>query len=286
MTNYGLSRTTSERMFLRLLEWWTSRRNLVIHLDEFVGSPLLEVFPFSERTPVQTMLEVKQKAARLQELIHFHPRYLEAVGTYPNVPGFSANLDNMIRAWIASRGSQFMWAEGRATTFEQSMTLPKVGMRLCGYAHRVGIPVAIYSPHGHRNIETKSPDAGHTPSIIDLLYTLIRQLVIYLPEEFERSGTFHESNFRKLNGKPSSIVSAIDMLVSLFVFLPYDLVCVIDGIDKLESSESMPHLRDLLQVLKKECEQRKIKILFTTSGPSRLLPEFVPDAQHTTNVFR
>lgn len=40
MTNYGLSRTTSERMFLRLLEWWTSRRNLVIHLDEFVGSPL------------------------------------------------------------------------------------------------------------------------------------------------------------------------------------------------------------------------------------------------------
>ncbi|KAI1205439.1 uncharacterized protein F4807DRAFT_464726 [Annulohypoxylon truncatum] len=274
----------AEQAFWHIYDGWAAHRNPADFLRDLFGPPP-GIFVIDERTQYQTRKEVRQLALRLQNLIHFLPSYLRLLALKPEPLHFSFNTDGNIRLWITSNGSHFMWAEGRTSNDVQLMTLPRMGIRLCGLAYEAGLPMAIFSMYGRPDLGSRSSVSEPPSPVADLVYTLIRQLITYIPRRFERPGTLNTPYFDKLDGTLASVEPALDMLTTLLEYIPPFLVCVIDGLERLENNKTRPYLYMLLNRLRALSTGRRFKILFSTSGPSQVLSEKLNHEEHLSNIF-
>ena len=171
------------------------------------------------------------------------------------------NLDifSRIQAWNAASTSQTLWIQGPFQV-PQPSKYTQLSAHVVMTAQEAHIPVLYYI-------------CDSMTGAIDLLYSLIAQLVQCIPDGLQSQVDFGPTRFEALDETDRSIKSAITLFKDLLTVGPYVLFIVIDGLQVLEASSSdLAPIQDLVDVLRfagedVSSEQSRItKTLFTTDG--------------------
>ncbi|KAE8144718.1 hypothetical protein BDV25DRAFT_87395 [Aspergillus avenaceus] len=124
--------------------------------------------------------------------------------------------------------------------------------------------------------------------LISLAYSLMRQLIDYLPPVLEGHAAcnLNTERFSPLNGTMTSWKEVLSMIDILLHLAPPLVVCVIDGLDVLEHSSTDEHIRSLVRTLLTHTRHQAspmpdggqgqdvlLKVLFTVAGRPRSLVE-------------
>lgn len=104
-----------------------------------------------------------------------------------------------------------------------------------------------------------------TARLVILLYSLIRQLTLLVPEEVGEASNV-TSLLESLDGTAQSIPSALQAFQALLRHAPSLLVCVIDGLQLLDHPDLEQYVNDLLSILRTGDDGRVLKVLLTSEG--------------------
>lgn len=151
-----------------------------------------------------------------------------------------------------------------------NVDLFRMTVKVCNEATAARIPVVLFFRRSGYHFQTgamSSQNAG----MIALLYSLIMQFINLLPESFQSTPILSRETFRCLNGSLSSVDTALEILDNLMALAPPALVCVIEGVGRLENSETMIPIAKLVNMLRSHGQGRRLKVLFTTFGASYVL---------------
>ncbi|KAL4983480.1 hypothetical protein BDW68DRAFT_181583 [Aspergillus falconensis] len=121
--------------------------------------------------------------------------------------------------------------------------------------------------------------------LIALVYSLIRQLLEYLPPVVNGSSahTVKAENFAHLDGTLASWQEVLSLIDALLYYAPPLLICVVDGLDRLQDPSTDEYVRSLVRVFLSHIRQSfdsalgrqnvLLKILFTVTGRLESLVE-------------
>lgn len=145
-------------------------------------------------------------------------------------------------------------------------------------AKGVGIPCVTY----FCSISHEPAPAGRTREtvgLVALLYALLKQLVLYLPQRLPPDHEISEQEVEALDGTLRTWDAGISLLGNLLTLAeaPYLLISI-HGLEVLEHEATMPYLSSLLEMFRNSrrmnpANELKLKVLFTTSGVSQMLWE-------------
>ncbi|KAM0794315.1 hypothetical protein BDR22DRAFT_710376 [Usnea florida] len=180
------------------------------------------------------------------------------------------DLFNRILQWNAASASSALWIQGPFQV-PQPSRYTQLSAYVIMTAQRANIPVIYYF-------------CDSTTSMVDLIYTLIGQLVGLLPGDFYSSLDFSEARFDTLDGRSGSIEQATTLFKDLISEGPCMLFVVVDGIQMLDTGSDRVQIRELVNVLhyagteKNEKPTHLVKTLLTTDGSTDALIH-LPDAE-------
>ena len=180
------------------------------------------------------------------------------------------DLFNRIQQWNAVSASSALWIQGPFQV-PQPSRCRKLSAYVIMTAQKANIPVIYYF-------------CSSTTSMVDLIYTLIGQLVGFLPGDFHSSLDFSEARFDALDCRSDSIEQATTLFKDLVTEGPHMLFVVIDGIQMLDTGSDRVQIQELVNVLRycgterNENQIHLIKTLFTTDGLTDALI-YLPDAE-------
>ena len=169
-----------------------------------------------------------------------------------------------IKEWSTSITSQILWILGPLDRHYPSIVSP-IAAAVVNAADEAAILTL------HLFLDWPSNERS---SIFDILYSLIRQMISVLPDQFVSPADFSPENFGRLNSQMESWEAGLAVLSGLLDLAPPLLLIIIDGIDHLDYlSIGLHYLRSLLQLLQRyvwgneDQEPKKtLKIFFTTAG--------------------
>jgi hypothetical protein len=174
-----------------------------------------------------------------------------------------------IKEWSTSITSQILWILGPLDRHYPSKisSIPAV---LINAADDASIPTL------HLFLDWPSNERS---SIFNMLYSLIRQIITLLPEQFASPADFSFGNFAKLNNQVESWETGLAILNGLLDLAPPLLLIIIDGIDHLDYlSIGSQYVASLLRLLQQKVwgdgdqePKKTLKILFTTAGNCAVL---------------
>lgn len=104
-----------------------------------------------------------------------------------------------------------------------------------------------------------------TARLVILLYSLIRQLTLLVPEAVGEASNI-TSLLESLDGTAQSVPAALKAFQALLRYAPSLLVCVIGGIQLLDHPDLEQHVDDLLSILRTGADGRVLKVLLTSEG--------------------
>lgn len=114
--------------------------------------------------------------------------------------------------------------------------------------------------------------------LVSLIYSLILQLVISLKPIFESTTNFTHERLTRLDGSMKTFPEALKLFEDLILVSSPYIICVIDGIERIDYSRGSPRCKKLLTTMQKTMNagsnngnDRIFKILFTTAGNSDTL---------------
>lgn len=110
--------------------------------------------------------------------------------------------------------------------------------------------------------------------VVNILYSMIRQLVDILPLKVETSSDFSTARFANLDGSFQTWDEALSICAELFIEVPSPLLVIIDGIEHVGLGTSRKNIESLLGVLNAHLSRVRehdkspkiFKVLFTTAG--------------------
>jgi hypothetical protein len=169
-----------------------------------------------------------------------------------------------IKEWSTSITSQVLWVLGPLDRHYPS-SLSSIAAALINAADEAAIPTL------HLFLDWPSDERL---SIFNLLYSLIRQIISLIPEQFASPDDFSPEEFGKLNSQLESWEAGLAVLNGLIDLAPPLLLIIIDGIDHLDYLSIGSHYLDgLLRMLQRHVwgdgdqePKKTLKILFTTAG--------------------
>lgn len=177
-------------------------------------------------------------------------------------PHVSGEIVIRLQSWISAATTQTLWIIGKP-----------------GYPSECSIAAAhvttISSNAGFSALsfflrpESLEPNSSRESSVvvhlITLLYSLIRQLISFLPESVEDA---HDIRFALplLDGTPESIPKALSLIQSLLKSAPPLLLCIFDGLQLLDHPKTNDFVDQLLGKFAGDSGDRVVKILLTTNG--------------------
>lgn len=139
-----------------------------------------------------------------------------------------------------------------------------------------GLPILSHFCERPRFTELAAGRDVEKVGLIGLVYSLITQLLQFNVDD----DTFRISkdHVDALDGSDASWKPALDLLSRLWRTTPNLSYCIIDSINNLCFGSGAPWCRDLLNLLLEERANatRLHKVLLTTTGQSRVLPDLVP----------
>ncbi|KAL8827475.1 MAG: hypothetical protein Q9170_006999 [Blastenia crenularia] len=225
-----------------------------------------------------------------EEDLQYHSRHLEdsifsGQTKIPYDPAVGLFLDWQIVAalqeWTASGSSQILNIVG-PSQMEQQSPVASIATHCIDLAVESKIPVISFFCELPRRGSSLPVDV--TPemtALISLTYALIRQLVDLFPSAtMNYPKSLNRHSFDRLDGDPESLDEALEVLGQLLDQSPPMLLCIIDGLEKLDDRGTQRHLTLLLKTLRRQNKAESanvlnpdhlLKILFTTAGRSRCL---------------
>jgi hypothetical protein len=151
-------------------------------------------------------------------------------------------------------------------------------------ARRFEIPVLGFFCESPMEIDSDHDDEIHGKAywdevsesmLVNLVYTLIRQVISLLPRNVATKKKLTKKIFKELDGTIYSWDAAIDVLKMMLRLAPKTCLIVIDGLDRL-GNEWGEHIDDVLGAIGKyvdESSPRQWKLLLTTGGYCEVLDE-------------
>jgi hypothetical protein len=214
----------------------------------------------SMRVYVKKQLE--RNSRTLEEFIYLQPDPLEV---FQGSQIFAEHqVVHAIKEWSTSITSQILWILGPLDRQYPSKLSP-IAAALVNAADEAAILTL------HLFLDWPSNERS---SIFNMLYSLIRQIISLLPEQFVSPADFSPEKFGKLNSQMESWEAGLAVLSGLLELAPPLLLIIIDGIDHLDYLSIGPHyVGSLLRLLQRHVwgdgdqePKKTLKIVFTTAG--------------------
>jgi hypothetical protein len=171
----------------------------------------------------------------------------------------------MMQEWSTATASQMLWIVGpQEHRYPSSTSI--IAASVIKSAIDISIPLV--------QIFCDWPGKNEEKVILNILYSIIRQLVDILPLKVETCSDFSTARFGNLDGSFQTWDEALSICAELFIEAPSPLLVLIDGIEHVGLGASRKHTESLLCVLNAHISRvsehdknRKIfKVLFTTAG--------------------
>ncbi|XXH05540.1 Vacuolar protein sorting-associated protein atg6 [Hypoxylon texense] len=241
-------------------------------LDQLPDSDQLENNSLIENTEEMRLTrdEMCEYSERLKEFAEYLPSQLSAVSDAPRRPYIPEEVVRSLRVWIEAGDSRFLWVEGPGED-SQNEDLSRMATQIWTSSSAARIPVVLFFRRSHYSFQARFSMSVQQAGLIALLYSLITQFINLLPEDFPGPSKLARDKFERLDGSFASIDAALEILDSLLGLAPPALVCVINGLERLESRETMVGIALLVNMLRRQSGGRRFKILFTTLGSSYVL---------------
>ncbi|RDK44453.1 phytanoyl-CoA dioxygenase family protein [Aspergillus phoenicis ATCC 13157] len=200
------------------------------------------------------------------------------------------NVMTSLKQWATDAHSQVLAVGGPQSTVYPSPVL-LVSTCYASFARKEGLPVISHFCNRSTDAANKLTYEQH---LIALAYSLIRQLIEYLPPVVESHAGCDLSGerFKPLNGTLTSWKEVLSLIDILLHFAPPLLVCVIHGLDIIQDASTDPYIRSLVRtflthtrhqpVLLPNGEQSQsvlLKVLFTVAGRPSSLVETLSENQ-------
>jgi hypothetical protein len=190
-----------------------------------------------------------------------------------------------LQEWATSVHSQVLAVGGSpSTAFPSPVAL--ISACYTTFARKARLPVI--SHFCALPTEERSGMTLFEQGLISLAYSLIRQLIDYLPPVLEGHAAcnLNTERFSPLNGTMTSWKEVLSLIDILLYLGPPVLVCVIDGLDVLEDPSTDEQIRSLVRTLLTHTRHQAVqladgsgsqdvllKVLFTVAGRPNTLVE-------------
>lgn len=182
----------------------------------------------------------------------------------------------VLQDWMAKAETpQTLWVAGPAVSETVSMTSPKsAALNVVLAAWRVQSPmISHFCERPRRDADGLT---GEQSGMIGLVYSLIMQLLQFEIEDDQQD--LDPEDVSCLDGSIASFPKSLSILDRLYTHTPDIRFCVIHNLNALEWGGGAGWCHDFLDVLfqvQARC-RASLRILFTTSGSSRVLAERIP----------
>ncbi|KAI1137184.1 hypothetical protein F5Y05DRAFT_419658 [Hypoxylon sp. FL0543] len=227
---------------------------------------------------MQTKEQVYEYAQHLERYAIYLP---DPDSTHEDTPVFahlSDNVGDALIRWLEMPGSRFLWVDDLPTD-PQNGVLTTMSMQICSNAFAAGLPVVLFFRRSHYSFQPQLYISAEHAGMLALLYSLILQFINLLPSSFQPKPALSEETFRRLDGSIANFEPALQILDSLLDHAPLALICVIDGLEELETPVTVDAIGQLVNTLRKQSEGRRFKVLFTTTGKSYVLSRELPSRE-------
>lgn len=205
------------------------------------------------------------------------------------IPDYDPTIDIIVEKTVVE--SLNKWSTGN---YSQVLA---IGNLSDGNASPVALISAFYANLAQ---DTKAPIIAHFCSLpptaktgvtlfqqglIALVYSLIRQLLEYLPPVVNGSPahTVKAENFALLDGTLASWKEVLSLIDTLLYYAPPLLMCIVDGLDRLQDLSTDEYIRSLIRIFVSHTRRPAdstpgtqsilLKVLFTVARPLDSLNE-------------
>jgi hypothetical protein len=170
-----------------------------------------------------------------------------------------------MQEWSTATASQMLWIVGAQERRYPSST-SMIAASVIKSANNISIPVV--------HIFCDWPGKHEEKVVVNILYSIICQLVDILPLKVESFSDFSSARFGNLDGSFQTWDEALSICAELFLEVPSPLLVVIDGIEHVSLGTTRKNIESLLGVLnahvsrlsKQGKSSNIFKVLFTTAG--------------------
>ncbi|KAL4965693.1 uncharacterized protein BDV14DRAFT_172577 [Aspergillus stella-maris] len=253
------------------------RDSCVVCLTTAPGQDLLiPATPSEKHRHKYSRVELQAASAHLQEHFnHADQLPIHDAGTNITVEG---NVVEILNQWATDTYSQVLAIGSSSNTTGDSYFPSSAGQISSCYASlaaETNAPIITFfcSPR-------PAPKDGMTEfqqGLIALVYSLIRQLLEYLPPVLNGSATHtvKAENFTLLDGTLTSWKEILSLIDTLLYYAPPLLMCIVDGLDRLSDPSTDEYIRSLVRIFVSHTRnpddsspgrQSVLKILFTVEG--------------------
>ena len=211
----------------------------------------------------------------------------------PDVVCTNPSIIEAIQDWSQATTSQSLWIQGPFEDVYPS-TMSEVAGKVVSIALEMKLPVLCFfcDLQRYENVENTYYANPAALSLIDLVYSLIRQLIDLFPAQVHAMQDVRKSDFEGLTGSLDSYDNAVMVFSKLLYLAPSTMLVFIDGLEQFDnvavseddlqytSSETHNLILDLLEVLQDYMERTisgttkdkgLMKILYTSAGPCATL---------------
>lgn len=181
---------------------------------------------------------------------------------------FEPEVITRISDWSRGEAVPMLWIDGPVMDCEEERNpLTMLAAQLTELIDRRRLHVISYFCELSHKVKATEREAHAT---VALVYSLVRQLIEFLPPEFEVSADFSETRFLRLDGSLNSWDEAMQMFKDLLDAVPAaNVYCIIDALHMMDDRRVEGPLRAFLSHLRRD--DAKLRVLFTTSGRSACL---------------
>ncbi|PWY64268.1 hypothetical protein BO70DRAFT_357000 [Aspergillus heteromorphus CBS 117.55] len=207
------------------------------------------------------------------------------------------NVMTSLKQWATDAHSQVLAVGGPPSTAYPSPVL-LVSTCYANQAREARLPVVS---HFCNRSTDRGKEWTFEQHLIALAYSLIRQLIEYLPPVVESHPGCDMSpeRFKPLNGTLTSWKEVLSLIDIMLYFAPPLLVCVIHGLDVIQDASTDAHIRELLDRILRHTrhptmlmpdggESRSVllKVLFTVAGRPSALVETLAKTSQSQLILR
>lgn len=187
----------------------------------------------------------------------------------------SAVITEKIQEWISAPQNRLLWIYGPADASNPSQ-LTLCAVQILGLIDGLEIPRLAFVCEPVKDRRLLGPDRRRSrkaTTLVAMIYTLLRQLIEALPEDFAGEGKeLGLEKFELLDESTESLYDAIDLLANLITQTKFPLIfVVIDKLQWAEEKDTVEWLEHLMFVLTSQYPGTVLKLLVTTSGLSQFL---------------
>lgn len=170
-----------------------------------------------------------------------------------------------MREWLASQRSECLWIIGSNSPFGNEATLAT--SHILDVAMPARLPCVSFTCTSLTAVPSTLVD-GKTRCVtllVALLYSIIHQLLCFVPEMFEDTYEL-EKAVQTMSGGEDSILRTLEIIQVLLRHRTPVLLIILDGLELLEDDHTVPHLRNLISIIHSRQTDSRLKVLLGSQG--------------------